>query len=248
MQTGEEQAILRHIWQDTAKSIRGRSLATLPPTGDRVGRVVFLGVTDLPGDIDWWDPAFRTTGCRPRRDPVQDNVGIGILTGEHPRDSVRDSPKEPSSHRCIGLCRGSTYSAWSLGEIVRARGRDAPTRTRDADSCGGSAPGGRGRALRRVSGRIPSDRPKTEAADKNDLTGICSTRTTDRPAPQAFEPSHNVSKRLAAGGPAVRRRGWTRWASHALGQSYRFADSPVRSNLKTIKQRSPLWPRLHGTT
>ncbi len=219
---------------DTAedRSVTGPSATFTYRRIGRQGGVPLVLLNRFRGTIDWWDPEFLDYLAAGHDVILFDNVGIGYSTGE-PRDSVEGFAEGAIEFiDALGLSTVDLLG-WSLGGIVAQEvARRRPELVRRL-VVAGSAPGGQVPGAPGLSEEVLRIMAKPEA-DENDLLYLFYP-DTDSARAAGFEHLANVSKRLAAGGPAVSEKAAMGQLT-ALGQLLSVPFDTVRSNLKTIKQ------------
>ena len=170
------------------------------------------------GTIDWWDPSFLDYLATEHDVILFDNVGIGYSTGE-PRDSVKGFAEGAIEFiQALGLSTVDLLG-WSLGGIVAQEvALRRPELVRKL-VVAGSAPGGRVPGMPDMSEEVLRIMANPDA-DENDLLYLFYPET-DAARAAGFEHLANVSKRLAAGGPAVSEEAAMGQLA-AVGRSCRF--------------------------
>jgi pimeloyl-ACP methyl ester carboxylesterase len=184
------------------------------------------------GTIDWWDPEFVDYLAADHDVILFDNVGIGYSSGE-PRDSVEGFAEGAIEFiEALGLPTVDLLG-WSLGGIVAQEvARRRPELVRRL-VVAGSAPGGQVPGTGELNEEVLHIMAKPEA-DADDLLYLFYP-DTDSARAAGFEHLAKVSKRLAAGGPAVSEKAAMAQLA-AIGQILSVPFDEVRSNLEAIKQ------------
>jgi pimeloyl-ACP methyl ester carboxylesterase len=184
------------------------------------------------GTIDWWDAEFLDYLAADHDVIVFDNVGIGYSSGE-PRDSVEGFAEGAIEFiEALGLPTVDLLG-WSLGGIVAQEvARRRPELVRKL-VVAGSAPGGQIPDAPELSEEVVRIMTKPEA-DADDLLYLFYP-ATDSARAAGFDHLAKVSKRLAAGGPAVSEKA-AMGQFAAIGQVLSVPFDTVRSNLEAIKQ------------
>ena len=219
---------------DTAEnvSVGGPSAAFTYRRFGRQGGVPLVLLNRFRGTIDWWDPEFLDYLAAHHDVIVFDNVGIGYSSGE-PRDSIEGFAEGAIEFiEALGLSTVDLLG-WSLGGIVAQEiARCRPELVRKL-VVAGSAPGGQIPDAPGLSEDVLGIMTKTEA-DADDLLYLFYP-ATDSARAAGFDHLAKVSRRLAAGGPAVSQEAAMAQLA-AIGQVSSVPFDKVRSNLEAIKQ------------
>jgi pimeloyl-ACP methyl ester carboxylesterase len=184
------------------------------------------------GTIDWWDPEFLDYLAADHDVIVFDNVGTGYSSGE-PRDSIAGFAEGAIEFiEALGLSTVDLLG-WSLGGIVAQEiARCRPELVRKL-VVAGSAPGGQIPDAPGLSEDVLGIMTKAEA-DADDLLYLFYP-ATDSARAAGFDHLAKVSRRLAAGGPAVSQEAAMAQLA-AIGQVLSVPFDKVRLNLEAIKQ------------
>jgi len=198
----------------------------------RQGGVPLVLLNRFRGTIDWWDPEFLDYLAAHHDVIVFDNVGIGYSSGE-PRDSIEGFAEGAIEFiEALGLSTVDLLG-WSLGGIVAQEiARCRPELVRKL-VVAGSAPGGQIPDAPGLSEDVLGIMTKAEA-DADDLQYLFYP-ATDSARAAGFDHLAKVSRRLAAGGPAVSQEAAMAQLA-AIGQVSSVPFDKVRSNLEAIKQ------------
>ena len=219
---------------DTAEnvSVGGPSAAFTYRRFGRQGGVPLVLLNRFRGTIDWWDPEFLDYLAAHHDVIVFDNVGIGYSSGE-PRDSIEGFAEGAIEFiEALGLSTVDLLG-WSLGGIVAQEiARCRPELVRKL-VVAGSAPGGQIPDAPGLSEDVLGIMTKAEA-DADDLLYLFYP-ATDSARAAGFDHLAKVSRRLAAGGPAVSQEAAMAQLA-AIGQVSSVPFDKVRSNLEAIKQ------------
>ena len=219
---------------DTAEnvSVGGPSAAFTYRRFGRQGGVPLVLLNRFRGTIDWWDPEFLDYLAAHHDVIVFDNVGIGYSSGE-PRDSIEGFAQGAIEFiEALGLSTVDLLG-WSLGGIVAQEiARCRPELVRKL-VVAGSAPGGQIPDAPGLSEDVLGIMTKAEA-DADDLLYLFYP-ATDSARAAGFDHLAKVSRRLAAGGPAVSQEAAMAQLA-AIGQVSSVPFDKVRSNLEAIKQ------------
>ena len=219
---------------DTAEnvSVGGPSAAFTYRRFGRQGGVPLVLLNRFRGTIDWWDPEFLDYLAAHHDVIVFDNVGIGYSSGE-PRDSIEGFAEGAIEFiEALGLSTVDLLG-WSLGGIVAQEiARCRPELVRKL-VVAGSAPGGQIPDAPGLSEDVLGIMTKAEA-DADDLLYLFYP-ATDSARAAGFDHLAKVSRRLAAGGPAVSQEAALAQLA-AIGQVSSVPFDKVRSNLEAIKQ------------
>lgn len=183
------------------------------------------------GTIDWWDPEFVDLLAAGHDVILFDNVGIGYTTGE-PRDSVEEFADGAVDFvEALGLSQVDLLG-WSLGGVVAQhvalRRPEFVRRLVVAGSGSGMTPD-----MPEMASRVLEIMAKPDA-DEDDLLYLFYPET-DAARAAGAEHLAKVSKRLAAGGPAVSETAANRQLE-AIGKAWSVPWEQVRANLETIEQ------------
>jgi len=199
--------------------------------GPRTGPPLVL-LNRFRGTIDWWDLEFLDLLAAGHDVIVFDNVGIGYSSGE-PRDSIEGFAEGAIEFiEALGLSTVDLLG-WSLGGIVAQEiARCRPELVRKL-VVAGSAPGGQIPDAPGLSEDVLGIMTKAEA-DADDLLYLFYP-ATDSARAAGFDHLAKVSRRLAAGGPAVSQEAAMAQLA-AIGQDSSVPFDKVRSNLEAIKQ------------
>ena len=219
---------------DTAEnvSVGGPSAAFTYRRFGRQGGVPLVLLNRFRGTIDWWDPEFVDYLAADHDVILFDNVGIGYSSGE-PRDSIEGFAEGAIEFiEALGLSTVDLLG-WSLGGIVAQEiARCRPELVRKL-VVAGSAPGGQIPDAPGLSEDVLGIMTKAEA-DADDLLYLFYP-ATDSARAAGFDHLAKVSRRLAAGGPAVSQEAAMAQLA-AIGQVSSVPFDKVRSNLEAIKQ------------
>ena len=219
---------------DTAEnvSVGGPSAAFTYRRFGRQGGVPLVLLNRFRGTIDWWDPEFLDYLAAHHDVIVFDNVGIGYSSGE-PRDSIEGFAEGAIEFiEALGLSTVDLLG-WSLGGIVAQEiARCRPELVRKL-VVAGSAPGGQIPDAPGLSEDVLGIMTKAEA-DADDLLYLFYP-ATDSARAAGFDHLAKVSRRLAAGGPAVSQEAAMAQLA-AIGQASSVPFDKVRSDLEAIKQ------------
>ena len=219
---------------DTAEnvSVGGPPAAFTYRRFGRQGGVPLVLLNRFRGTIDWWDPEFLDYLAAHHDVIVFDNVGIGYSSGE-PRDSIEGFAEGAIEFiEALGLSTVDLLG-WSLGGIVAQEiARCRPELVRKL-VVAGSAPGGQIPDAPGLSEDVLGIMTKAEA-DADDLLYLFYP-ATDSARAAGFDHLAKVSRRLAAGGPAVSQEAAMAQLA-AIGQVSSVPFDKVRSNLEAIKQ------------
>jgi len=198
----------------------------------RQGGVPLVLLNRFRGTIDWWDPEFLDYLADDHDVIVFDNVGIGYSSGE-PRDSIQGFAEGAIEFiEALGLSTVDVLG-WSLGGIVAQEiARCRPELVRKL-VVAGSAPGGQIPDAPGLSEDVLGIMTKAQA-DADDLLYLFYP-PTDSARAAGFDHLAKVSRRLAAGGPAVSQEAAMAQLA-AIGQVSSVPFDRVRSNLEAIKQ------------
>lgn len=211
--------------------VEGRSARfTYRRLGPR-GGVPLVLLNRFRGTIDWWDPEFVDFLADGHDVIMFDNVGIGYTTGE-PRDSVEEFADGAVDFiEALGLSQVDLLG-WSLGGVVAQhvalRRPDLVRRLVVAGSGSGMTPD-----MPEMASRVLEIMAKPDA-DEDDLLYLFYPET-DAARAAGAEHLAKVSKRLAAGGPAVSETAANRQLE-AIGKAWSVPWEQVRANLETIEQ------------
>ncbi|MEV4729768.1 alpha/beta hydrolase [Saccharopolyspora sp. NPDC049426] len=211
--------------------VEGRSARfTYRRLGPR-GGVPLVLLNRFRGTIDWWDPEFVDRLAAGHDVIMFDNVGIGYTTGE-PQDSVEEFADGAVDFvEALGLSQVDLLG-WSLGGVVAQhvalRRPELVRRLVVAGSGSGMTPD-----MPEMASRVLEIMAKPDA-DEDDLLYLFYPET-DAARAAGAEHLAKVSKRLAAGGPAVSETAANRQLE-AIGKAWSVPWEQVRANLETIEQ------------